>query len=136
VYVRRSAADGAAAIDIMSATYEALQCEWINGANIFYYIFKYFYKGVDKASFRITRTDEDRETDAFDDFVSARYLSCVEAVYRILGFTSVLRILPSADCPFNSQARSGHNISASLAPTSLRSWSAIGYDQTPRLYGS
>ncbi|KAJ6003691.1 hypothetical protein N7522_006383 [Penicillium canescens] len=64
-------------------------------ATIFLYLFKYLFKGPDRARFGIralhdARADgEDDQIDEFRDYMNARYLSSSEAVYRILNFHTV-----------------------------------------------
>ncbi|KAJ6038801.1 hypothetical protein N7460_007518 [Penicillium canescens] len=64
-------------------------------ATIFLYLFKYLFKGPDRARFGIralhdARADnEDDQIDEFRDDMNARYLSSSEAVYRILNFHTV-----------------------------------------------
>ncbi|KAF3405665.1 ATP-dependent DNA helicase PIF1 [Penicillium rolfsii] len=64
-------------------------------ATIFLYLFKYLFKGPDRARFGIralhdTRADgEEEQVDEFRDYMNARYLSSSEAAYRILNFHTV-----------------------------------------------
>ena len=52
-------------------------------SNAFLYLYKYLFKGVDKTKFTIGET---APVDEFQDYLHARYLSAVEAVWRILAF--------------------------------------------------
>lgn len=52
-------------------------------SNAFLYLYKYLFKGVDKTRFAIAET---APVDEFQDYLQARYLSAVEAVWRILAF--------------------------------------------------
>jgi hypothetical protein len=64
-------------------------------ATIFLYLFKYLFKGPDRARFGIRTLHDDRadgeedQVDEFRDYMNARYLSSSEAVYRILNFHTV-----------------------------------------------
>lgn len=49
------------------------------------YLFKYVYKGHDKASVAVGGDDEN-EIDEIKDFVDARYISACESLWRIFGF--------------------------------------------------
>jgi hypothetical protein len=53
--------------------------------SIFTYLYKYLYKGPDRAHFNIARQNEDR-VDELNDYVEGRYLPAHEAAWRILGF--------------------------------------------------
>ena len=70
-------------------------------AAVISYLFKYFYKGHDKARFAASASDsktprgpqekrsagaEHDDTDEIQQYLSARYVSASEAVWRILGF--------------------------------------------------
>jgi hypothetical protein len=66
-------------------------------ATIFLYLFKYLFKGPDRAPFGIRALheaqadgDED-QIDEFRDYMNARYLSSSEAVYRIFNFHTVTK---------------------------------------------
>jgi hypothetical protein len=54
-------------------------------ANIFIYLYKYMFKGPDKAKFSI-RNPETDHVDEFEDWINARYLSASEAAWRIFGY--------------------------------------------------
>jgi hypothetical protein len=51
--------------------------------NVFLYLYKYIFKGGDKGRFSIVF---DGDVDEIDDYIKGRYLSCVKATYRILGY--------------------------------------------------
>jgi hypothetical protein len=53
--------------------------------NVFLYLYKYIFKGSDKAKFSIL-SDSGEEVDEIEDYVQGRYLTCMEGGYRILGF--------------------------------------------------
>jgi hypothetical protein len=80
-----------AAQDAMTVPYNPLVLlEWdghINfevafTVNVFLYLYKYIFKGPDKGRFSIVTED----VDEIDDYLQGRYLSCIEASYRILGY--------------------------------------------------
>ncbi|KFA70977.1 hypothetical protein S40288_10334 [Stachybotrys chartarum IBT 40288] len=50
------------------------------------YLFKYLFKGPDRAHFRFQAGSDTDTTDEYKDYVSGRYLSSSEAAYRILSF--------------------------------------------------
>ena len=53
------------------------------------YLFKYVYKGHDRAVYRMVDDDDDNQhqpRNEIDEFVDARYISAPECVYRILSF--------------------------------------------------
>jgi hypothetical protein len=65
---------------------------------IFLYLFKYLFKGPDRARFSLHQLDSTREdVDEYRDYVNARYLSATEAIYRIFNFESVYKN-PSVRC--------------------------------------
>jgi hypothetical protein len=72
-------------------------------ATIFLYLFKYLFKGPDRARFSICilynahADTETNDVDEFSDYMNARYLSSSEAVYRILNFRTVSK-RPSVRC--------------------------------------
>nr|CDJ95688.1 Protein of unknown function DUF889 domain containing protein [Haemonchus contortus] len=53
------------------------------------YMYKYVYKGPDRATLRMIRNEngfDNRVVDEIDEFVNARYVCAPEAVHRLLGF--------------------------------------------------
>ena len=55
--------------------------------NIFMYLFKYLFKGPDRAKFTVRSGDQvDEQQDEVQDYVKARYLSASEAAWRICDF--------------------------------------------------
>jgi hypothetical protein len=65
------------------------------------YLYKYLFKGPDRTQFRF-HTAADGSTsavveDEFQDYISGRYLSSSEAVYRIFSF-NVISKRPAVRC--------------------------------------
>jgi hypothetical protein len=52
-------------------------------ADVFLYLFKYLFKGVDYAWFHIRDSDDDN---AIDQYIKGQYLSALEAAWRILAY--------------------------------------------------
>ena len=50
------------------------------------YIYKYIYKGHDKASFSIDQPDADGNIDEIKRYIDARWVTPLEAMWRIFGF--------------------------------------------------
>ncbi|KAK4702244.1 ATP-dependent DNA helicase PIF1, partial [Phenoliferia sp. Uapishka_3] len=65
-------------------------------SDVFYYSYKYMYKGVDQASVRITADGEPAGAHP-DDYFNARYLSACEADWRIMAY-NVSKKEPSVKC--------------------------------------
>ncbi|TVY62600.1 ATP-dependent DNA helicase pif1 [Fusarium oxysporum f. sp. cubense] len=66
--------------------------------NIFMYLFKYLFKGPDRANFRVSDDSPASDTpDEYKDYIAARYLSSSEAAYRIFSFSIVTKE-PSVRC--------------------------------------
>ncbi|CAM9926560.1 unnamed protein product, partial [Phaeothamnion confervicola] len=68
-----------------------INVEICNGIGAVKYLYKYVYKGSDRARVQLTRTDATEETaadanDEIREYISGRYLSATEAAYRLLEF--------------------------------------------------
>ena len=50
------------------------------------YLYKYIYKGHDKASFNIDQPDNDGNIDEIKRYIDARWVTPPEAMWRIYGF--------------------------------------------------
>src|SRR5260370_32681402 len=64
-------------------------------SNVFLYIYKYVFKGVDHTKFSITPANQIK--DAIDDYVQGQWLSAPEAAYQIFSFDIACQI-PSVTC--------------------------------------
>lgn len=53
--------------------------------NVFMYLYKYLFKGPDRAMFNVNSVDE-AQINEIDDYINGRYLSSSEAAWRILQF--------------------------------------------------
>jgi hypothetical protein len=65
------------------------------GVNLFQYLFKYFYKGVDEVNWSVRKSPRDtgeqagstrKPVDEIRDYERGRYLSSIEAATRIASF--------------------------------------------------
>lgn len=69
-------------------------------AKVFTYLYKYLYKGPDRASFAVNDMDDTSQplqrVSEIDNYQKARYLSAPEAAWRILGF-EITRKEPSVE---------------------------------------
>src|SRR3954468_22558074 len=58
--------------------------------NVFMYLFKYLFKGPDRAKFAVRpngdQADDQQQVDEVQDYVKGRYLSASEASWRILRY--------------------------------------------------
>ena len=97
VHYRRRKEEDRWVTPYMPALLELLEChiyvDVCSTALIFLCLFKYLFKGPDRARFNIHSLGGSMEEvdipDEFKDYLNGRYLSASEAVYRILGFEIV-----------------------------------------------
>ena len=87
IHLRRRSAADAWVVSYCPALTRLMEChchiDVCFTSNAFLYLYKYLFKGVDKTKFAIAET---APVDEFQDYLHARYLSAVEAVWRILAF--------------------------------------------------
>jgi hypothetical protein len=132
VHYRRRAEEDRWVTPHIPALLELLDChiyvDVCSTAIIFLYLFKYLFKGPDQAKFSLdslgSATGEEEVIDEYKDYISGRYLSASEAVYRIFNFDTVYKN-PSVRC------LSIHLEGKNLA--SIRDRNAPGYSETSDL---
>ncbi|XP_073363372.1 uncharacterized protein [Aegilops tauschii subsp. strangulata] len=93
------------------------------------YIYKYIYKGHDKASFSIDQPDADGNIDEIKRYVDARWVTPPEAMWRIFGFPLCANYPPVLQLPlhlpnmhrvaFNAQADLKNVVSSENASKSM-----------------
>ena len=93
------------------------------------YIYKYIYKGHDKASFSIDQPDADGNIDEIKRYVDARWVTPPEAMWRIFGFPLCANYTPVLQLPlhlpnmhrvaFNAQADLKNVVSSENASKSM-----------------
>lgn len=87
VHLRRRSAIDAWVVSYCPALTRLMEChchvDICFTSNAFLYLYKYLFKGADGTKFAIA---EAAPIDEFQDYLHARYLSSVEAVWRILAF--------------------------------------------------
>jgi len=80
-----------------------------SNVTVFMYLYKYLFKGPDQARFRFeTNPDGSSEAvvdDEFRDYISGRYLSSSEAVYRIFSFNITSKRPPVRCLPIHLENR-------------------------------
>ncbi|XP_073360641.1 uncharacterized protein [Aegilops tauschii subsp. strangulata] len=65
------------------------------------YLYKYIYKGHDKASFSIDQPDDDGNIDEIKRYVEARWITPPEAMWRIFGFPLCANYPPVLQLPLH-----------------------------------
>ena len=93
------------------------------------YLYKYIYKGHDKASFSIDQPDADGNIDEIKRHVDARWVTPPEAMWRIFGFPLCANYPPVLQLPlhlpnmhrvaFNAQADLNNVVSSENASKSM-----------------
>jgi hypothetical protein len=123
----------------MPALVELMDChiyvDVCSTAVIFLYLFKYLFKGPDRTRFSLhavsSPQDENELVDEYEDYVSARYLSSSEAVYRIFGFETV-RKSPAVRClPVHLEGKNLPRMHHPVAPGSTAMSDLLWYFQRP-----
>lgn len=105
-------------------------------AVIFLYLFKYLFKGPDRTRFSLhalsSPQDENELVDEYEDYVSGRYLSSSEAVYRIFGYDTV-RKRPAVRClSVHLEGKNLPRMHHPVAPGSTAMSDLLWYFQRPR----
>lgn len=105
-------------------------------AVIFLYLFKYLFKGPDRTRFSLralsSPQDENELVDEYEDYVSARYLSSSEAVYRIFGYNTV-RKRPAVRClSVHLEGKNLPRMHRPAAPGLIAMSDLLWYFQRPR----
>ncbi|KAF7174438.1 hypothetical protein CNMCM6106_008742 [Aspergillus hiratsukae] len=122
VHYRRRKAESCWVTPHIPALLKLLDChiyvDICSTAVIFLYLFKYLFKGPDRTRFSLRNMvdpgDEEDIINEYKDYVSARYLSASEAVYRIFNFGTVHKS-PSVRClPVHLE---GRNLASMRRPT-------------------
>ncbi|XP_073359742.1 uncharacterized protein [Aegilops tauschii subsp. strangulata] len=88
------------------------------------YLYKYIYKGHDKASFSIDQPDADGNIDEIKRYVDARWVTPPEAMWRIFGFPLCTNYPPVLQLPLHlpNMHRVAFNAQADLKNKKKKFW--------------
>nr|XP_040249315.1 uncharacterized protein LOC120966826 [Aegilops tauschii subsp. strangulata] len=88
------------------------------------YLYKYIYKGHDKASFSIDHPDADGNIDEIKRYVDARWITPPEAMWRIFGFPLCANYPPVLQLPLHlpNMHRVAFNAQADLKNKKKKFW--------------
>ncbi|EAW24643.1 uncharacterized protein NFIA_101270 [Aspergillus fischeri NRRL 181] len=139
VHYRRRNADSCWVTPHIPALLKLLDChiyvDVCSTAVIFLYLFKYLFKGPDRTRFSLHNMvdagDEEDIVNEYKDYMSARYLSASEAVYRIFNFETVHKN-PSVRClPVHLEGRNLARMRRPTAPGFSTMSDLLWYFQRP-----
>lgn len=92
-----------------------INVEYVNSIHPIKYLFTYFYKGPPMASASLKNPNDEVEK-----YLSGRYMTACEALWRILGFPLVYRNVPVMPLPVHLPGRETSVFSDSVRPKNIK----------------